>query len=114
MARPELGTKHTCPECETKFYDLNREEAVCPACGHVIPNEQEAAEDREIPVSAEAKAGLTPPETGDDFDADEAGIIDDDKDLADLGDDDAVVVADTDDAVAVSEVVDIVIEDDEV
>lgn len=114
MARPELGTKHTCPECETKFYDLNKPEAVCPACGHVIPNEQEAAEEKEIPVIAETKAGLKPPETGDDFDDDEAGVIDDDKDLADLSDDDAVVVADADDAVEVSEVVDIVIEDDDV
>jgi len=29
----DLGTKHTCFKCDTKFYDLNRPEPVCPSCG---------------------------------------------------------------------------------
>lgn len=33
MARPELGTKRTCTECGTKFYDLNKSPIVCPKCG---------------------------------------------------------------------------------
>ena len=28
----ELGKKHECPECETRFYDLGREQVVCPNC----------------------------------------------------------------------------------
>lgn len=30
---PELGEKFTCADCETKYYDLGRPDAVCPRCG---------------------------------------------------------------------------------
>ena len=33
MARAELGNKHTCLNCGVKFYDLNKLEIICPACG---------------------------------------------------------------------------------
>lgn len=36
MARPELGEKRRCLSCETKFYDLNKDPAVCPKCGEVF------------------------------------------------------------------------------
>ena len=40
MSKPEWGKKIVCPECETKFYDLNRKYPVtCPNCGHFIVNE---------------------------------------------------------------------------
>jgi uncharacterized protein (TIGR02300 family) len=29
----ELGSKHECPNCASKFYDLGRSEIVCPKCG---------------------------------------------------------------------------------
>ena len=32
MADPDLGTKQICPNCEAKFYDLNKRPAVCPKC----------------------------------------------------------------------------------
>ena len=32
-AERELGSKHECPECGAKFYDLGREPIVCPKCG---------------------------------------------------------------------------------
>jgi hypothetical protein len=112
VARPELGTKHTCPECEVKFYDLNKTGAACPACGHVIVKELDAAGDKEIPVANPSSNGLKPPETGDDFNDDEAGVIDDDKDSADLSDDDTVGVAEDEDVAEVSDVVEIVVDDD--
>lgn len=28
-----LGSRYTCFECGTKFYDLGRESAICPECG---------------------------------------------------------------------------------
>ncbi len=35
MAKPEWGTKRTCPECGTRFYDLGRNDpAVCIDCGN--------------------------------------------------------------------------------
>ena len=32
MANPELGAKQVCPNCQAKFYDLNRRPARCPKC----------------------------------------------------------------------------------
>lgn len=29
----ELGTKHECPSCGTKYYDLGKADAPCPKCG---------------------------------------------------------------------------------
>jgi len=36
VTRPELGGKHTCPNCGTKYYDLNRTPIVCPHCGTAL------------------------------------------------------------------------------
>ena len=32
MAIPELGAKQVCPNCQAKFYDLNKRPAHCPKC----------------------------------------------------------------------------------
>src|SRR5690606_21442650 len=32
LANPELGAKQICPNCQAKFYDLNRRPAHCPKC----------------------------------------------------------------------------------
>jgi len=32
VAKPNLGEKQVCPECEKKFYDLTKRPAVCPYC----------------------------------------------------------------------------------
>ncbi len=31
-----LGTKRSCPDCNTKFYDFNKEDLVCPKCSTKI------------------------------------------------------------------------------
>jgi len=33
MPGKDLGTKHTCFKCSTKFYDLRKPAPVCPKCG---------------------------------------------------------------------------------
>ncbi len=33
MPAKDLGTKHTCFKCQTKFYDLKKPEPICPKCG---------------------------------------------------------------------------------
>ena len=33
MAKHELGAKHVCPECHTRFYDFKRPAPLCPKCG---------------------------------------------------------------------------------
>ena len=45
---PELGTKHACYSCQTKFYDLGKKEPICPKCG---------ADQREAPEEAETGTG---------------------------------------------------------
>ena len=36
MAKIELGNKHQCNSCNTKFYDLQKEVPICPKCGAEI------------------------------------------------------------------------------
>ncbi|MEN0066291.1 MAG: TIGR02300 family protein [Myxococcota bacterium] len=33
LDKTRLGTRYTCYECGTKFYDLNRPAPICPECG---------------------------------------------------------------------------------
>ena len=40
MVKPELGTKRSCPSCQTRFYDLGKEQIVCPSCGVTFVPEQ--------------------------------------------------------------------------
>jgi uncharacterized protein (TIGR02300 family) len=40
VAKPELGNKHQCQHCGTRFFDLNKTPITCPKCGatfHVAP-----------------------------------------------------------------------------
>jgi uncharacterized protein (TIGR02300 family) len=36
VAKPEWGVKRTCLNCGARFYDLQREPIVCPACGAIV------------------------------------------------------------------------------
>jgi uncharacterized protein (TIGR02300 family) len=72
MANPELGAKQVCPNCQAKFYDLNRRPAHCPKCeadfdpedvvksrrirARSIAPEAETDEDAEDQVAAKAEA----------------------------------------------------------
>ena len=53
MAKPELGLKRVCMHCGAKFYDLNRDPAVCPKCG--TPMQASAVTRVPPPVAARAK-----------------------------------------------------------
>ncbi|MBA5723767.1 TIGR02300 family protein [Candidatus Liberibacter sp.] len=101
MAKPELGTKRTCPETGKKFYDLNRDPVVSPYTDaswplsyfEKTPSSEEVSEDRNLEEKA-VKKPHPEPETlesedivvpdGDDEDLDATY---DDQDV-DLGDDD--------------------------
>ena len=54
MARAELGNKHTCVDCGVKFYDLNKLEIICPACGKKVTltsdDQQVQLQAKETPV----------------------------------------------------------------
>jgi uncharacterized protein (TIGR02300 family) len=51
MAR-DLGNKHVCFKCGTKFYDLKKAAPVCPKCG---------ADQREAPVAKPASSSRRAP-----------------------------------------------------
>jgi uncharacterized protein (TIGR02300 family) len=36
LSKPELGIKRLCGNCGAKFYDLNKNPIVCPACATVF------------------------------------------------------------------------------
>jgi len=48
---PNLGTKYVCFSCQTKFYDLGRDVALCPKCGA----DQKDADSSPAPVSKSRK-----------------------------------------------------------
>lgn len=50
----ELGTKHECPSCGTKYYDLGKSDAPCPKCG--ASGEDEEAEKKSKSKSKSKKS----------------------------------------------------------
>ncbi len=105
MAKASLGTKRICTSCHQPFYDLNKNPAHCPSCGHNFdptevlrtraktraPEEVKKVEEvKVVPVKdVEApEAGDVPdPEAADDDEEDEE-LLEDASDLG--GDEDAV------------------------
>ena len=116
MAKPDLGEKQTCPECGSKFYDLNKDPAHCPKCDHefkpeaVLPPVTKAPvpekstekddkdktdtdddeEEDDVPeLDADTVVSLSEAEDDDDEDDDDEDAIDIDADAdLDLDDDD--------------------------
>jgi uncharacterized protein (TIGR02300 family) len=60
VAKPELGSKRLCMNCGAKFYDLNRDPAVCPKCG--TPMQASAVTRVAAPVIARARPAEEEPE----------------------------------------------------
>lgn len=82
MPETKLGTKHECYSCGTKFYDLGKQEPLCPKCGanqtHAAPSTQLAATQA---ARKKRKAEVT--RTFDDEPEEAAGEVAADDDLAD-------------------------------
>jgi uncharacterized protein (TIGR02300 family) len=83
MVKPEWGTKRTCPNCGTRFYDLNKEDPVtCIECGEewtpepVLKSKQPILAEDESKKKKDAEA-----------DSDLGGDDDDDLDI-DIDEDD--------------------------
>lgn len=62
MAGTNLGTRWNCYECNTLFFDLNREKALCPKCGA----DQKANPKKKLIKKAEPKPESEPPELSED------------------------------------------------
>ena len=59
MPGKDLGTKHTCFKCATKFYDMKKPVALCPRCG---ADQRESPALKPAPAERRAKAPARPPE----------------------------------------------------
>ena len=118
MVKPELGTKRTCPNCATRFYDLLKDPITCPKCSTSFvamqilpsktelpgmppqpapkPREVEGADDQE--TSEVELVSLEDVEAEEKADDETAGIED-----VDLGEDTADAAEDEDDTFLVEE-----------
>jgi uncharacterized protein (TIGR02300 family) len=80
---PNLGTKYVCFSCQTKFYDLGREVALCPKCGA----NQKDADSSPAPVTKTRR--VVEVVVDDDAEVDETPERDDADDEVEIVDDDA-------------------------
>ncbi|MBM3600154.1 MAG: TIGR02300 family protein [Alphaproteobacteria bacterium] len=117
MAKVEWGTKRICHSCGARFYDLRREEIVCPKCGTeydpeaVLKSRRSRPQPDEKPAPQKKKAPVAPVVAGDEADAAteeiapageeaeeaEDAIIEDTSDLGEDEDDVAEVIDNVDD-----------------
>src|ERR1700683_1412038 len=101
LAKPEWGTKRICPSCGTRYYDLMREQVICPKCSTpydpeaflkarrsrpVAPVEKELA-----PVGDEAEADIEV-EDAEGEEEEEEELIEDASELGEDEDDMAEVI----------------------
>lgn len=77
VANPELGAKQICPNCQAKFYDLNRRPAHCPKCGTDFDPE-EAVKNRR--TRGRLAPGFAADEEAEDQVVDKKGDEDEDED----------------------------------
>lgn len=75
MANPELGQKQLCPNCQAKFYDLNRRPAHCPKCDNEFDPMEEALKSRRV----RRGAGYAADEESEDQVADKASDADEEE-----------------------------------
>ncbi len=99
MAKPELGTKRTCPETGKKFYDLNRDPIVSPYTGASYPRsyfdsgaiaavlEEEDAEEKALDNEDTAVEFVSLEDADEEAKGGDVDIADDEVDLGDDEDD---------------------------
>ncbi len=88
--KAKRGTKRVCSGCGAKFYDLNRDPAICPMCETVFEIKKPEPKPKKEEVREEKPE--TKPET-----EDEAAILETEDDLIDIDDDDETITSTEDD-----------------
>jgi uncharacterized protein (TIGR02300 family) len=78
LAKPEWGTKRICPSCGTRYYDLLRQQVVCPKCSTPYDPEAFLKARRARPVAPVEKE---PAPVGDDVEVEEAEVVEDEEAL---------------------------------
>ena len=113
MPKEEWGVKRLCPNCHTRFYDLQNDPMTCPNCGavHSVDSLSAGKTRTMIADKADPKSVKETDEDGDDVILDDDD--DEDADDVDLGDDDVLEDDDDDDDVPLDEIADVSGDDDE-
>lgn len=113
MPKDEWGVKRACPKCATRFYDLQRDPMICPACGHEFTLESLTA-----PTGRAARVEKAAPEPARPLadaegEQDNVDVLDDsdDDNEVDLGDD--VLDEDEDETVDLDNLTDVPGEEEE-
>jgi uncharacterized protein (TIGR02300 family) len=108
MPKDEWGVKRVCPSCEGRFYDLQKEDMVCPYCSAEFSLASLLSDKPTIDKAAEKEKA----EKADDVD-DADVVLDDDDDDADIDTDDTLLDDDDDDTVPLEEIADVAAESDD-
>jgi uncharacterized protein (TIGR02300 family) len=113
MPKDEWGVKRVCPNCSTRFYDLQNDPMTCPACAHEFTLESLTG-NKSRTMKAD-KPDAQNKENEEVLVDDEDVILDDDDDDGDddvdLGDD--VLEEDDDDTVSLDELADVASDNDD-
>ena len=126
MPKPEWGKKIVCPECNSKFYDLNKKYPVeCPGCGvyialnEMLQYESDAKKVHDENLDAEEIGNLvgddaTESMTDVDMLDDESESISDDETISlNDADDDLGVIDQDEEDLNIEDTVDVSIDDEE-
>lgn len=106
MGKVDLGMKLSCESCGARFYDLNKQPAVCPKCGAKNSRPQVFRSRRPAEERAEKKTAVAA--------AAEKSELPEEEDIEAVEDDEAEdVIEDTSDLGEDDEDVEVVVEKDE-
>ena len=95
MAKAEWGTKRICLNCGARFYDMNRDPIVCPACSTALdPVAQSRPRRTRAPAKLAAVAAVADPEDV---------VVEADEEVETEEDEEAVVAVEDDDDEAETE-----------
>lgn len=85
MAKPEWGTKRTCPKCGTRFYDLKKDDpVVCIECATEWKPEPILKSKQPLPPQPRKKVEKAEVEEESDEDEEDAAPSDDEDDSGDI------------------------------
>jgi uncharacterized protein (TIGR02300 family) len=87
LAKPEWGTKRICPSCGTRYYDLLREQVICPKCSTPYDPEAFLKARRARPVAPVEKE-LAPVDADADLDAEDIETAEDEEEAVTLAEGD--------------------------
>jgi len=88
--KAKRGTKRVCGGCSAKFYDLNREPAICPICQTIFEIKKVEPKPKKAPVKEEKPEEKPEKEAAD-------AILEGEDDLIDIDDDDETAASTEDD-----------------